>query len=564
MKNRLLRTAIIALLSPTMAQAQHYIGIATSNWSVINSLYLNPANLGDSRERFSFSLLGANAGVDNSLAKLNSSGGLIGAVSRGNTDNLFAYGSNSTFSMMAPYGEVRGPSLMFSITPKHGVAFTSRMRGFNQINNFDQSLYRSMTDRDYDAQSTFQLTSKNFNYTAHLWTELGFSYGGVLVDRGNSELKLGFSVRYLGGIGYIGLKGRNLDVSYRAGTDTLNVTNSDLEYASNLFNAEDALISGFNNNLFSEFFGSKSGRGVGGDVGVVYEYKTDGSDGRTADYTKNRYRWRLSAAIRDMGAITYRSSANSTAWITGNGYVTGQDLGKYAANFTDFRNYAKRQGFRADTGHDEKKLYMPTNLQLSVDFKIAGAFYVNAMYIGNMANLLNFGNSYYNQVTITPRIDTRRFSIGIPITRNMLADNTRVGLGIRGSGFFVGSDDVLALVSDNQSGFNVYLGGYVSFHHTKPRDRDHDGVPDKKDKCPDEPGDAEHKGCPEPDSDHGGSSDTTAFLAPPLHMPLNTAAATIVTEDARKTTTVSAFAQSNVSAMMGDNKQSKEFGRHED
>jgi hypothetical protein len=99
--------------------------------------------------------------------------------------------------------------------------------------------------------------------------------------------------------------------------------------------------------------------------------------------------------------------------------------------------------------------------------------------------------------------------VGVPITYSWLTNSYKVGFGFRYSGFFVGSDDMAALVASNQSGINVYVGGFVPFYKFKKKDRDGDHVSDKKDKCPDEFGTLENKGCPEPDSDHGGSSDTS-------------------------------------------------------
>ena len=107
------------------AMAQFNLGIATSNWSGTNSLYLNPANIADSRERFTIDLVSLSMGVDNNLGSLNSKGGLIGAITNGNSSNLFSYSNNNQFSLLAPYGRVNGPGFMISINHKHSIAFTT-------------------------------------------------------------------------------------------------------------------------------------------------------------------------------------------------------------------------------------------------------------------------------------------------------------------------------------------------------------------------------------------------------------------------------------------------------
>jgi hypothetical protein len=502
MKQLLYSIVIIILFAPA-ASAQYNLGIATGNWSGIYGLYLNPANIADNRERISIDVVSLNAGVDNSLGYINSKGGLIGAINNGNTNNIFSYNNSSKFSLEAPYAQVHLPGIMVAINHKHSVALTTSIRGMNQFNNFDQSLYRTITDPTYTPNSNIDLTSNKFNYTAQVWSEIGLSYAGVVLDQDEHEIKVGATLRYLGGIGYIGLKGHNLDAHFNQGSDSLVVNNSDLEYASNLLSTKSAVLNGVSHSsILDEFFGAKDGAGVGGDIGVVYDYMPDyerdqyaSKNGKkvTTDYSKNRYKLRVSASVMDIGAITYKSSINSNAEVTGNGSISGADLAKNVQTFDQFRAYAVEHGFTADTSHKNTKVYLPTTLRIGADYNIYRWFYVNGMFIGNLANRQNFGNSYYSQITVTPRFDTKLFSVGLPITYGFLSGSMKLGVGVRVSGFFVGSDDILALIASHQSGVNFYIGGFVPINRKTPKGT---LVPaDEKE--------------PEPDMDHGGSPDTT-------------------------------------------------------
>lgn len=534
--------AILALagagfLLPGSANAQYNLGIATSNWSGTNQLYLNPASIADSRVRFSIDLFSVTAGVDNNLGTLNSTSNVRSAIDKGNINNLFSYSNNATFSLMAPYVNLRLPGFTWSINNKHSVALTNGVRGMNQFNNFDQSLFRTVGDPNYvinAAGSTTALTSKNFNYTAHLWTETGITYAGVVLDKGAHEIRVGATLRYLRGIGYIGLKGNNLDIVYKSGTDSVHVSNSDLEFASNILNTKNAIINGTNSgDLLNQVFSNANGKGIGGDLGVIYDYMPeyanakydmDGVSGIT-DRSRNRYLLRFSASVMDLGAISYRASDNSNANVTGNGYITGRGLADSVKNYEDFRHYAIQHGFTADTSHQNTKVYLPATLRLSVDYHVFRNFYLNAMYVRNLADRMNFGNSYYNQITFTPRFDRKMLSVGLPITYSALTSSYKVGVGFRWSGFFVGSDDILAVAAPKQSGLNVYIGGSVPFFKMHHNDRDGDHISDDEDECPDAYGTRENKGCPEPDSEHGGSADTSdncpdmphAMLAHPRH-----------------------------------------------
>ena len=140
------------------------------------------------------------------------------------------------------------------------------------------------------------------------------------------------------------------------------------------------------------------------------------------------HRLTASAAVIDIGSIKYKTGQNFVVNVTGNGHLTGKGLEDHLGDYNEFRNYVKTQGFTVDT---------------------------------NLANRLNYGTSYYNVLTIVPRFENKFFTIGVPISYSGLAKDVKMGLGIRISGFFFGSDDMLALMSSNQHGLNFYFGGYV-------------------------------------------------------------------------------------------------------
>jgi Family of unknown function (DUF5723) len=488
-----LYTALLTFLAAATAQGQYNLGVSGSNWAGMTGLYMNPANIADSREKFVVDVIGLNVGVNNSLGTINSNGGLIGAINGGNTNNLFAYSGGSKFSMLAPYGQVHLPGIMVSINHKHSIALTAGIQGFNQFNNFDQSLYRTLADPTYTSDGNINLTSNKFNYTAQLWSQLGLSYGGVVFENDEHEIKVGATLRYLGGIGYIGLKGHNLDAHYYAGTDSVYVSKSDIEYASNLLSTKSAILNGVsNNNILSEFFGSKDGSGIGGDIGVVYEWDPNccGTKSSKKDHSRNHYLLRFSASVMDIGHITYKAANNSNAEVTGNGSINGNDFSAKVKNFDEFKSYAVAHGFTADTAHLDTKVYMPTTLRIGTDYHAYEWLYINATFIGNLANRQDFGNSYYNQFTVTPRFDARHFSLGIPFTYDALTSSMKTGIGVRYSGLYFGSDDMMAFFTNHQTGLNFYIGGFVAVNKKAPKTVDTA---------------AEQ---PEPDMEHGGSPDT--------------------------------------------------------
>lgn len=456
-------SAAVIMAGTNTGIAQHMMGMATSERSVMNSMYLNPSGLSGSHEKIVVSLFSMQLYADNSLGTISKLFDINKPLEGNSTGLAFSNSGNKTFNLVAPAFELRGPSLAigFNDKLKQSFAITTRIRGMNQLNNFDQSLYNTITDPNYISDGTYRFNTSKFNWTAHIWNEIGFSYAATVLNKGNSVLKVGFTARYLGGIGYLTLKGNNVDVSITGGSDTFRASNSDLQYASNVLSSASAINKGLDvGGLMERFFGSKAGSGFGGDVGLTYLYRLDdNADKKTA--VKDNYLFKVGLSVTDIGAITYKKEQNYNINVSGNGYVTGRDMITKLQNYQDFRAYAVQQGFTADTGAVDTKIQLPTTMVLTVDYRLHNRLFVNATYIGNMVNRQNFGNSYYSQLTVTPRFESKIFSFGLPVTYSMLANDIKVGFGMRVSGFFFGSDDMLAVVSDNQHGFGFYFGGYV-------------------------------------------------------------------------------------------------------
>lgn len=508
---------LMLVMLPMISQAQRYIGIATSNWSGTNGMYLNPANIADSRHKFTVDLFSVNIGVNNNLAQLNNGlSGLTNIADDGFNAGI-SYQNQEKFSLMAPYLEVRGPGAMVSINKKHSFALTTRVRAINQFHDFNQNLYKTIADEDYrnstNTSTNFSVKSDAFNYTTHGWAEIGLSYGGVIYDGGDHFVKGGLTLRYLLGATYIGLTSTNLDAEVYPSSDSLIISNTDLQFASNITNNV-----GFGNKI-GDFLGG-GGSGIGADLGLVYEwrpnhetYKYD-MDGETGilDRGQNKYKVRVSASVVDLGAINYKnnnfvtnvSNINNTSAV-----LKGSEIAENIDNFQDFRAYAQSRGLSVDssTNSAKTKVGLPTAIIAGVDYHAVKGLYINAMFMGNVANRTKLGNSFYNQVTVTPRWDTRVFSVGIPLTYDFLTQSIKYGVGARVGGFFIGSDDLTGLIGKTGYGANFYFGAYIPINYKKPKDADGDLVSNKKDKCKHEKGVWEEKGCPNPDKDGDGVLD---------------------------------------------------------
>lgn len=450
----------VFLASTGTTVAQRQVGTSLGSYNTLNSLYLNPANLGGCTEKLGFSALTGNIAADNNLGTISSISEIIKTVGDGaDAGKLFKYTNSSEFSLMLPMVELRGPGVLFRMNNRHTLALTTRVRAFNELNNFSRNLYVIVTDPGNAGNTDIRLTAKNFNWTAHLWSETALSYGVVAFESDNMQLNCGITLRMLSGIGYIGMKGKNLDVTYRGGSDSVYAANSDIEFSSNVTDANDAFNNGVNGGKI--LGGAGGAHGFGADLGVTFQLNT--GRGNSDDINQpNSYDLKFSAAVTDIGSIKYNNGFFVN--LTGNGYITGKGISDSVSNYDEFRTYAVRHGYSADTGTTSTKLQMPTSLLISGDYAITRKLHINAMMAANLITTNNYMSRYYSQLTVTPYLDTRLVTLGLPITYNMLTNNIRLGLGARLYSFYFGSDDMMSLISGNQYGFNFYAGAMVPIY----------------------------------------------------------------------------------------------------
>ncbi len=448
--------------------AQHYLGVSSDGWSGFNTLYLNPANIAGREERLIINLFSENMAVDNNIGVFSKFGNVGTALNGRGYDSISNLPGQAKLNMLAPSATLRGPGLMITLNERNTLALTTGVRAVNQYINFDQAFYNALTTSGYVPAQNNNFSTKNFSWSTHAWSEVGLTYAVVLAGPGRHQLNAGITLRYLSGIGYISMKGKNVNVDLAQGADSFYAWQSDVQYASNIMTSANAITNNMDaSQLVSRFMTSTENVGFGGDLGFTYFFRPQNySQGKL--YTGNAFKFRLSASVTDFGAIQYRENTNHIVNVSGNAYLTGKDLILNTRNFRDFTDYSLRKGLRTDSSNAALSINLPAKLLISADYQIYDKFYLNATYLANLIGRQEYGNGYYDQVTIVPRYDSRFLGIGIPVTYSLLSKTVKAGIGLRLSGLFIGSDDLLTLVGGSSHGFGFYGGLYLPIYKKKP------------------------------------------------------------------------------------------------
>jgi len=487
------------------SRSQSYLGYYHDNYAGVQSVLFNPASIVDSNFRTDINLFSASVMGTNDYYGVNVLDLFKGGYNL-ETDAKFFESNSNNFVLNA---DIMGPSFMFNIKPKHSIALFTRARAVINIHDINGEVFNQLTD-DFSATESFNLAAGNFNMTGNSWGELGLSYAGVFFNKGKHFLKGGLSLKYLQGIANTYTQGNNVTMNYEYNsalpvTNTIATTGT-LTYGGN---------KDFSDSFDSLDFDSKSS-GIGGDLGLVYEYRPEFNNS-----TENKYKLRLGLSVTDIGSIKYDDNEQKmydlNKTVTEAQYENANSLGDFLdANYTVIES------------KKSVKTVLPTALHANLDWNFFRKFYVNVNGDINMTDKKALNSSAIaNTVSVTPRYESKWFSFYVPLNY-MDYRGFQAGAGFRAGPLFVGSGSVITnLVSDESKGFDVHMGLKIPIYKGKAKvktetpppapapapakivekDTDGDGLLDRDDQCPTVAGPTENKGCPYKDADNDGVLD---------------------------------------------------------
>ncbi|RDB03098.1 DUF5723 family protein [Runella aurantiaca] len=494
---RCLLVIIVGILSCLSAQAQHWLGLSSSNYAGTNALFLNPAHAADSRHKLYINLIGNDFFLINNYLRYDAPYSFISLITNSVSqkyrsergliiwkDTYYAERLNGKPKHFHTGGDLRGPSALFSFkNNRFAIALTTRGRYTLNLTDVSEETARVIRY----GTNLVELQSKDFtNQTAKLSTngfvEMGATFGAVLADWDEDFLKIGVTVKRL--VGVYNVHADMQDAAYRINVESLN-PEREFILASKLqatygYTTEEAFS---NLGLSPQFlFGNRSaGGGWGFDLGAVYEYRPDVQKlkiggprgGRHHDPNKNKYKYRISAALTDIGAIRYKNL----------NYVREIDVDPPAAQFSyAYFNSLPSTGAAVDAVNrsigvrpaDTPRGWtvgLPTSFNASFDYHHKNRLYVNALWVQGLGGK-NYADIKPQSVfAITPRYETKWFEVSTPLA---MVDNYRVftvGLATRIGPVIIGTDHLGGLLDIGKpQGLDFYFGLYAPFFHRKPDD----------------------------------------------------------------------------------------------
>ena len=448
---KLFSLTLCACMATAMLEAQDFTGYRTGSRTGVNGVFFNPASMAGSPYRwdanvFSISLLAGNNQASFRLKNLSD-------LSNGDSLRNQLFGKNAGAASGMASVDVHGPSFMLNTGKKWAFAFTSRVRAMANVSDVDGKLVNKITD-DFsnDPQLPYTIsTAQNMRVTVNGWSEFGLSAARVLFDEGRHRLKAGVTLKYLAGAA-------NAYMNIDGFTGTLNadflrrdvyLSNSAGKIAASFGGVR---ISGFDIGQLTKM----NSKGVGADLGVVYEFRPDEKAGA--------YKLKLAVALLDIGSIRYKRdqqrSGAYTIGINGNKRLYFNELN--GLDIDDYKNFFNSRPDlftpAAGLGQDTYAVALPATLNTEIDYHISNGFYV---HLGSQLSLTSesklVSNRYKNSIMLTPRYEGKRVSVWLPVSYNPLT-KLNAGLSVQAGPVFIGSGSILTALTGESKQADLYAG----------------------------------------------------------------------------------------------------------
>ena len=509
---------VFSALTLIGAQAQDLLGISSSNYGGLSSVYINPANLADNRLKFEIQLFGTGFGVANNFMGFKPSylvrdGGLTSTSyplldPTPPTEDFTTANFEDNRSAFV-YNNIYLPGLLVSINEKNSISLSARARTYVNVDGVDSELYRfAYNSMNYPSLYNTRITNDRLSIQTMTWMEYAFGYGRVLVDKEKHFLKAGVTLKALQGLQSAYLYIDNLDYEIHSDS-TLSLYNADVNYGHS---------TNFEASQDNANYRVVSNLGLGFDFGVIYEWRPDYAkhkhdmDGETNVWKRNenKYKLKVGVSMTDLGGVRFSKggksgdfTANTTNWD-----ITKLDFGTTPIAALNDTLSARFGGTNAGADY---KMNLPTAFSTQIDYHIWKDLYIN------QTNFIAFGfNSNPNKVhdfttiSVTPRWDHRIAGVSVPISYNSLM-GTRTGLAVRLGPVTFGTSSMYpyraflrgdGFGEKEITGLDAYVLVRIPIAYKRIKDRDADKISDRKDQCIKVPGTWEYRGCPDRDGDH--------------------------------------------------------------
>lgn len=448
-----------------VSRAQERIGICNSPFAGISGLMINPAAMVNSPYKWDLNLITAHTYFDNNYVYLYQTN-LPDFVSDGGKTHIYAnndyeYSAGHISKYMLYNKEknswrkniyfnalAQGPSFMLSLekwsfalgtSVRAGVSFTGMHKTGATL------LYEGLS---YNPLQNIDITIPRFRLNYLTWHEIAFSAGREIVKKNDILIKAGISYKYI--------RGLNSAYFLNEGSTLYVPNDSDLFF--NNVNAK------YGYTINEDNFLQSNGKGHAFDFGVIFEKKELRNKYQCPNFCNRKlelqYSWRLGISLLDIGYINFNKNAQkyqlenkSDEWYN----FAAISITSIPGLDTTISEHFQGTSVPVPT-ENKYMMLLPMALSVQYDYNLGYNCFLNATWVQRIPHFGAPGLDRVNFISLTPRFDSRRFSISLPVVFYQYLW-PRIGLAVRLNNLlFVGTDKLGAIIGHRLSGLDIYAG----------------------------------------------------------------------------------------------------------
>lgn len=475
---KLFTVALFILTSTIMVSAQNNIGMATGNYAGISGVWMNPASIVDSRYKFDINIIGLNSYFTNNYLLVKNGAMVRRLFSKDPYNNSFAAVKKDILEEGPLSGKIYARTennvqfpLSFLVTTSKRSAFAITMvnRTINKIDNLNpltaQLFYNELRKPSLYNQS---MNNDSLKYNFLNWQEVGFTYGRVLIGKGNIFLKAAVTAKWLGAGAAGFMQADKLTLSFKD-SNTVSINSPLIKYG----RTTSADLGQFQRkNLFNNI----ENQALGFDAGLVFELRSkinkfkylDADKNTALRADKNKYIFRLGISVVDLGEFNFSKkpltndhSASIVNWNFAN---------VKANNLSDFDTAYSKLISNIPGSSSTFSYRLPAAVIVNFDLHLAGGFYINVAAKEPLSGYGAKATTYIESdrwTVITPRFESRLIGIYVPVSRTN--NRTNIGATIKVGPFYAGSNNLSELLSNQKtSEADFHAGVRISILQGKP------------------------------------------------------------------------------------------------
>jgi len=533
MKKLKLLGLFFLLLKVNAGFSQYQLGFYNSNFGGVSSIRTNPANAADNRMKFQLNLFNTGFNLSNNylvtetpysysslLFSTIKNPGILNNDSFNGApiwqDSYLKEVLNGKDKSVNLSHDLMGPSIFFGIGKNFGLSYTNRVKTTIQLNGMNESLVRLARNslKVSGLNNVFHADAK-FGLMVNSYAENALTLGGVLLNKEKHFLKGGFSLKSLSGIYNMYVQNKGININFYD-SDSLVLTQDEISYGYVKEQYYGFPTTSTNNNIIPPLTNAlrkNLGGGTGFDFGLVYEYRPKWSDYYQSFDNKmrwkrdqNKYLYKIGVSLNDLGSIQY----NNSEWVkqyklrvlsNSDTVQWGQLDTLGLTTSTSFSNAVGRVIKHSDSS-TSYSVGLPTTFNINFDWRINRFLFLSGNWVQSLRQTNAIAVRTPSMLALSPRVEFRNFELALPMMSAFDYTKFQIGAFARFGPVFIGSDNIGGFFGKTSfNGIDLYAGVSIPIYYKPWKDRDQDGVSDKKDRCDGVKGPWETKGCPDKDGD---------------------------------------------------------------